>query len=60
MYKVEDYVQNLRAFQVTEINKIDCLPLEGVRHKKPLKLISLNGFLYVPLHSYGTSLTVYK
>ena len=58
MCKVEDYVQSLRAFQVTAMNKIDCFLLEDMCHKKPLKLVSLNGSLFVPLHPYGRSLTV--
>jgi hypothetical protein len=58
IYKMEGYVQNLRAFHVTEINKLECFLLEDICYKKTLKLVSLNGSLYLPLHPYGKSFTV--
>ena len=58
MYKVKGYIQQLRAFEVEETNKLDCFLLQDIYYKKTLKLVSLNGSLYFPLHSYGKSFTV--
>ncbi|CAF3315433.1 unnamed protein product [Rotaria socialis] len=58
MYKVKCYVQQLRAFQVEEINKFGSFLFENICYKKPLKLVAFHTFLYLPLHPYGKSFTV--
>jgi hypothetical protein len=58
MYTVKGYVQQLRAFEVQEMNKIDCFVLDEICYKKPLKLVLLNGSLYFPLIPYGKSFTI--
>ncbi|CAF3963379.1 unnamed protein product [Rotaria sp. Silwood1] len=57
MYTVKGYVQQLRAFEVQETNKMDCFILDDISYKKPLKLVCLNGSFYFPLHPYGKSFT---
>jgi hypothetical protein len=57
IYTVKSYVQQLRAFEVQETNKIECFLLNDICYKKPLKLVLLNGLLYFPLHPYGKSFT---
>ncbi len=41
MYQVKGYVQQLRAFEVIEMNKLDCFLFEDICYKKTIK----TGFL---------------
>jgi len=58
MFQVKSYIQQLRSFELVELNRLDCFHFEDICYKKVLKLIELNGSLYVSLHPYGKSFTV--
>ena len=59
LYEVKGYVQQLRAYEVQETNKIDCFLLNDICYKRPLKLVTLaDGSLYFLLHPYGKTLTI--
>lgn len=50
LYVVKGYVQALRAYEVESTNRIECFTIDRICHKKPLKLLNLNGSFYVFLH----------
>jgi hypothetical protein len=57
IYTVKTYVQQLRAFEVENSNKLERVLFDDICYKKPSKLVSSNGLVYFPLHPYGKSFT---
>ncbi len=58
IYVVKSYVQQLRAFEVQNSNKLQRFLFVDICHRKPSKLVTLNGLVYFPLHPYGKSFTI--